>query len=335
MTDKPASLVEGEVQERLEDPFVRSRTFGKLRWIRDESLLAAVLAVISAAVLVLLFLIGGQMIGPGEIELAQPNITVEEVVLLGDGSSPLDNVADAVTPQPQQQQQSAAAQPGIDAIADVDVGQGRDLTSNQLNVQQSTATLEKVPVVTLPPAPPGGGSPGASSVSGIFKIDKNIKSVVYVIDKSGSMAGSNLSRVQAELIFAINDLDETQKFSVVFFDGHAWPYLSQYGQAGTAGSAPLPMLVANSANKQLAIDWIRTMRAGGGTNPFPAVMMGLTVEPQKMVLLSDGEFSRSYVQDITNQNAGIASIDCIGFGETVVTLQQIASQNQGKYITAR
>lgn len=333
MSEKP-TRVACEVHERLEDPFVRSRTFGKLQWLRDESLLAAVLGVIVAAALVLLFLIGGEVIGPGDTDLVKPRITVEEVVLLGDGSSPLDNIADAVTPQTQRQQ-SSGQQPGIDTIADVDVGDGRDLTGDQLAVAQSTTTIDKVPVVTLPPAPPGGGSPGSSSVTGIFKVDKNVKSVVYVIDKSGSMAGSNLSRVQAELIFAINDLDETQKFSVIFFDGHAWPLYSQYGVPGTAGGSPLPLLVATDGNKALAIDWIRTMRAGGGTNPFPAVMMGLGVEPEKMVLLSDGEFSMSYVHDITIQNGGSASIDCIGFGETVITLQEIAKQNRGRYVTAR
>ena len=97
------------------------------------------------------------------------------------------------------------------------------------------------------------------------------------------MSGNNLSRVQAELIFAINSLDETQKFSVIFFDQTAWPIYAQQGRAASAGG-PLPMLVGTGGNKTLATDWIRTMRAGGGTNPFPAVMLGLGVNPQKMIL---------------------------------------------------
>jgi Mg-chelatase subunit ChlD len=302
MTDKPTQ-VESEILERLEDPFVRSRTFGKLRWLRDESLMALVLAIIVAAAFVLLFLVGGEVIGTGEVELAKPNITVAEVVL-GDGTSPLNNVADAVTPQTQQQT-SSGPQPGIDAIAQFEVGKGRDLTGDQLGVAQSKATVDNVPVITLPPAPPGGGSPGSSSVTGIFKVDKNVMSVVYIIDKSGSMAGSNLSRVQAELIFAINALDETQKFSVIFFDGLAWPLYSQRGQPGTGGGAPLSMLVATAGNKTLATDWVRTMRAGGGTNPFPAVMMGLGVSPQKIFLLSDGgQVARNHQSENDQRYAG-------------------------------
>ena len=332
MSDK-ATIVETEILERLEDPFARSKTFGKLRWLRDESLLAIVLAIIISATFALIWLIGGEVIGPGKTDFAKPDLTVEEVVILGDGTSPLDKVVDAVAPQTEQTK-SSGPQPGIDAIADVDVGEGKDLTGDDLKVSESRTTIDNVPVITLPQAPPGGGSPGSSSVTGIFKVDKNVKSVVYVIDKSGSMSGNNLSRVQAELIFAINALDETQKFSVVFFDGTAWPLYSQQGRAAT-GSGPLPLLVATGGNKTLATDWIRTMRAGGGTNPFPAVMMGLGVDPEKMILLSDGEFSRMYVHDITARNAGAASIDCIGFGETVVTLQEIAAQNKGIYSTAR
>ncbi|TWU05615.1 vWA domain-containing protein [Stieleria varia] len=325
--------VESEVKERLDDPFVRSRTFGRLKWLRDESLLAMVLAVIVAAAVVLIFLVGGEVIGPAEAELAKPNITVQEVIL-GDGTSPLDSVVDAVTPQ-QAVEQSSAPMAGIDAIASLDVGTGRDLTGENLTIADTKTKLDNLPVVTLPPAPPGGGSPGSSSVVGIFRIDENTKSVVYVIDKSGSMAGSNLARVQAELIFAISEMNEDQSFSVVFFDGLAWPIFATRGIAGTGRSRSLKMLPATDGNKKLAIDWIRTMHADGGTNPFPAVMLGLGVKPEKIVLLSDGEFSDTYVRDIDRANRGNASIDCIGFGETIRTLVDIAQQNNGRYITAR
>ena len=149
------------------------------------------------------------------------------------------------------------------------------------------------------------------------------------------MAGSNLSRVQAELIFAINEMNEDQSFSVVFFDGLAWPIFSRRGVAGTSRSSPLKMLPATDGNKAKAIEWVRSMRAGGGTNPFPAVMMSLGQLPEKIVLLSDGEFSPSYVRDITSANGGSASIDCFGFGETIRTLVDIANNNNGRYITAR
>ena len=64
-------------------------------------------------------------------------------------------------------------------------------------------------------------------------------------------------------------------------------------------------------------------------------MMALGQDPEKIVLLSDGEFSPTYVRDITRANRGRASIDCFGFGETIRTLVDIANQNNGRYITAR
>ena len=118
MTEK-LTQVESEVLERLEDPFVRSKTFGRLRWLRDESLLALVFAVIIAALVVVIFLVGGKVIGPGEVELAKPNITIQEVIL-GDGTSPLDSVADAVTPQ-SVAQSTSLQQPSIDTIKNIDI----------------------------------------------------------------------------------------------------------------------------------------------------------------------------------------------------------------------
>lgn len=328
------SLVEEAVQERLDDAFARSKTFGRLRWLTDETLLAMVLAVIIAALAIVFFLIGGEVIGPSSEKYAQLNISVQEVIL-GDSSGPATEVTDPVTPQTIKRKSRSGQVPGLDPAAQVETGEGRDLTGEDLDVAEQFQEIDNIPEIQLPPAAPGGGSPGSSSAVGIFAVDKSVKSVVYIVDKSGSMAGNNLRRVKVELIFAIDRLDESQTFSVVFFDGLAWAIFTQRGVAATGSATNLKVLKATAGNKTLAKDWIESIYSGGGTNPYPAVLMGLGTKPEKMFILSDGEFSPTYVNDITAHNSNRASIDCYGFGETIRTLIDIADQNNGVYKTVR
>jgi len=327
------SLVETAVRERLADAFARSKTFGRLQWLTDETLLAVVLAIIIATIAIVVFLIGGEVIGPSNEKLAKLNISVQEVVI-GDSTGPVAEITDPVTPQTVKRKSRGQA-PGMNKAAQVDTGKGRDLTGDDLDVAEQFQELDNLPTIQLPPAAPGGGSPGSSSAVGIFAVDKSVKSVVYIVDKSGSMAGNNLRRVKAELIFAIDQLDESQTFSVVFFDGLAWAIFSQRGVAATGSTSNLRVLKGTSGNKVLAKDWIESISSGGGTNPYPAVLMGLGTNPEKMFILSDGEFSSSYVYDITAYNNNRASIDCYGFGETIRTLIDIADQNNGAYRTVR
>ncbi len=73
------------------------------------------------------------------------------------------------------------------------------------------------------------------------------------------------------------------------------------------------------------------MSASGGTEPLAAVMHAIALEPERIVILSDGEFDPSYVTQITEANSmdpkDRIRIDCIGLDEVVESLQQIAKQN--------
>ncbi|MEM9368310.1 MAG: hypothetical protein AAGD07_20135 [Planctomycetota bacterium] len=209
------------------------------------------------------------------------------------------------------------------------------MSDNQELIDQLTEIDAFVAPSTSLGSSGGGGSPGSASLSGIFNVDPNVKTVVFVIDRSGSMSGNPLARVKAELIGAIQRLDQTQSFSVIFFESLAWPVFSQRGLSASGQGRKITMVPAVGADKVKAIDWLNTMPAGGGTNPLPAVMMALHVHPQQICLLSDGAFSELIVDQITRQNAGQTSIRCIGFGEFNPTLQRLAGENNGHYTTAR
>jgi len=182
----------------------------------------------------------------------------------------------------------------------------------------------------------GGGS-------GIFKVGNRIGSsgsVVYVIDRSGSMGSDNrLERVKSELIAGINSLKSKQRFSVAFFDDQVWLFGHSPSSFSEFSSPKLTLMQATKKNKEEAVEWIRNMTIGGGTDPIPASILAIQAKPSLVMLLSDGEFPLSAVSQITNLNKSrrgkTSRIDCIGLGESVETLQKIAKQNDGRYYPAR
>lgn len=182
----------------------------------------------------------------------------------------------------------------------------------------------------------GSGAPalpiGASSSGGTnpFLGSRDARQVVFVIDKSGSMSGGALERVKAALTEAIDALTDQQKFQVIFFESTAVFHPALQG-----------LVFANQTNKSSYVNWISQMQASGGTEPVEAVNAGLSAHPERMVILSDGEFNPLYVEKITkfnrkNNTETVTRIDCVGLAEQVESLKQIAQQNgPGVYYQAK
>ncbi len=154
------------------------------------------------------------------------------------------------------------------------------------------------------------------------------KSTVYVIDVSGSMQTSNrLPRVLSALKRAVDILNPDQKFTVILFDDSA--HTDPIGRGS---------LLANKQNKEAIFNWLDRAPGGGGTNPVPAMISAIQQKPERVVLLSDGEFDPSSVFAITQANQSNhqpARIDCVGLMEEVETLKEIARSNKGTYYQAQ
>lgn len=70
---------------------------------------------------------------------------------------------------------------------------------------------------------------------------------------------------------------------------------------------------------------------------MPAMEAAIQLQPERIVLLSDGEFDPSSAITITQLNQANqkpARIDCVGLMEQVLVLQEIANRNQGVYYQA-
>jgi Mg-chelatase subunit ChlD len=156
---------------------------------------------------------------------------------------------------------------------------------------------------------------------------KPAASTVFVIDVSGSMQNpGKLPRVMNALSRAIDQLKENQKVCVLLFDDF---YFSD---------PSLPGLVpANKKNRERIQLWLASPQGGGGTEPMAAMTAAIALNPERIVLLSDGEFDPSNVQMITMLNSRQtkpARIDCVGLMEQVIVLQEIAKANRGIYYQA-
>ncbi len=181
---------------------------------------------------------------------------------------------------------------------------------------------------------------GFRELSGLFRVDPSVKSIVYVLDKSSSMEGPPINSVKAELIHAIHALNEDQQFGVIFFNSSAWPTMARQGQivTGLQSDGRFSLVWATNRNKKAMERWIRGVAAEGGTDPIPAMSLAIDATPEMIMLLSDGEFAPSAVNLITRKNRdggktpGI--IDCVGLAERIQTLQEIAAKNNGRYYAA-
>jgi hypothetical protein len=151
---------------------------------------------------------------------------------------------------------------------------------------------------------------------------------VFVVDVSLSISPSKRERIFRALIEALVAMKKDQRFSVLFFDDHMYSYNSAGG-----------LLKATPKNIERLTDWINEFTSGGGgTQPLESMLHALSSNPDRIVILSDGEFSPIDVQSITAENASRADsirIDAIGLTEVVQTLQDLARKNDGIYYQAR
>jgi hypothetical protein len=170
----------------------------------------------------------------------------------------------------------------------------------------------------------GGGGANGTGQGGFFGLPLNENSIVFVLDRSGSMRGGRLSRVQYELRSAINGLSADQKFNVLMYNSdvaHALP------------TSRTDLLPASDANRKKAVDAAMTYSASGGTNGVLAIQEALKLRPEAIVFLTDGEFDINVEEDVFDENKQGTTIHTvsIGDGTSLEVLRQIASGSRGRF----
>jgi hypothetical protein len=186
-----------------------------------------------------------------------------------------------------------------------------------------------------------GASGGPGSAGTFFGITAKGRKFVYIVDRSGSMAGGRFARAREELIRSVKDLTEKQSFYVLFFSDGALPMFDPPENT---------MCRATRENLQRLETWVHSVPSGGGTDPTDALLQALKMEPDAIFLLSDGDIPGPITQMLRQSNTrftppsskskrtrtgrtAIVTINTIGFENTAgePLLKQIAAENDGEY----
>jgi len=156
----------------------------------------------------------------------------------------------------------------------------------------SEAASEATSTKSLSPGGSGeGDSASGTAVTEFFGIGGYGQAFVYVVDCSDSMNEyGKFDRARYELLRSIEQLSINQRYFVIFFNDVAHPM---------EGGQLLP-----ATGEQLArtIEWVNYAQAHGGTNPLPALLYALSLRPDAVYFLSDGQFNPSAIRVLRHQN---------------------------------
>ncbi|OPJ80830.1 inter-alpha-trypsin inhibitor heavy chain H4 isoform A [Patagioenas fasciata monilis] len=160
------------------------------------------------------------------------------------------------------------------------------------------------------------------------------KNVIFVIDRSGSMAGRKIEQTRAALLKILQDLHPEDHFSFITFNSKVVEWKSS-------------LLQATAENVASATGFMQTLSASGGTDINRALLtaVGLLDKTEKLpersvsmiILLTDGqptsgESNVEVIQEnIQNAVNGKYALFCLGFGFDVSYkfLEKMALSNGG------
>lgn len=133
------------------------------------------------------------------------------------------------------------------------------------------------------------------------------RETIFIIDTSGSMGGESIAQAKASLKFAIEHLNDHQRFNIIEFN-------SIHRQLFTQAQH------VNADTKQQAQDFIAALQATGGTEMAPALRAALTApsDPEylrQVIFITDGAVSNeAELFNIIHQLLGESRLFTVGIG---------------------
>lgn len=185
--------------------------------------------------------------------------------------------------------------------------------------------------------PTGGGAAGEGDLGvGMYGLSGSAKSVVYVVDASGSLIDS-LPFVINELKSSLRKLTSEQVFNVIFFQNNIAIELPPRRR----------MKRADTQTKLEAANWLDEgdVAPGGQSNPVEAIKLAISYKPDLIYILSDnitgdGQYAidqqlllKEIEEAKERSRAAETRINTIQFlhPDPLGTLKKIAEQNGGRY----
>ncbi len=146
----------------------------------------------------------------------------------------------------------------------------------------------------------------------IYGVPIQANRIVFVVDYSGSIVVC-VDDLKRELKRSIGRLLPKQSFDVILFYS-----TTGGGQSSAKAETFKPKLEpATDAVRREFFQWIDRKAPQGDTEPMPAIQRALELQPEAIVLLSDGFFEDKVVGEITAENKKVgARVYCLVFDDT-------------------
>jgi len=132
---------------------------------------------------------------------------------------------------------------------------------------------------------------GAAEISFFgHKTGGTVKTVVFIVDKSGSMIGERLTEAKRELKDTIAKMALSVRFNVLFFEN---------GKFDKLADALVPATVKGKIDAYAFIDGVE---GGGLTDPLDAFRLAFRLSPETIYMLTDGEFDEKVCDAVKKMN---------------------------------
>jgi Ca-activated chloride channel family protein len=145
-----------------------------------------------------------------------------------------------------------------------------------------------------------------------------LKDIAFVLDTSGSMAGKKLEQAKKALQFCVENLNDGDRFELVRFSTEVDPLFDK-------------LVEASKQNRGKAEDFIKDLKAMGGTAIDDALRKALALRPDKgdrpfvVIFLTDGQptigitDNDQIIANVKKETEGHTRIFCFGIGTDVNT----------------
>jgi hypothetical protein len=131
----------------------------------------------------------------------------------------------------------------------------------------------------------------AAASTEFFGVGGYGQSFVYVVDCSDSMnEAGKFDRARYELMQSIEQLASDQRYFVIFFNDGAHPMDAN------------ELVLATKKEVARTAEWVGYVEARGGTYPLPALLFALSLRPDAVYFLSDGQFDPMTIAQIRYRN---------------------------------
>ncbi|MBE9568438.1 MAG: marine proteobacterial sortase target protein [Proteobacteria bacterium] len=149
------------------------------------------------------------------------------------------------------------------------------------------------------------------------------RDVIFVLDISGSMAGTSIDQAKASLITALDGLSSIDRFNIIWFNHES-------------GSLFPGAVIASAQYKNIARHYIDNLQADGGTEMLGALKLALSKQEtfsrfRQVVFLTDGNISNEVeLFKVIDDQLGNNRLFTIGIGSAPNSYFMRKAANKGR-----